>query len=340
MRIGILTGGGDCAGLNQAIRGAVMRGLDFGNECLGISEGWRGLIKGKTQPLGLKEVEGIIAQSGTILGTSRTNPYQEENGMEKVKENIKGWGLDAIIAMGGEDTLGAAEKLFNEGIKVVGVPKTMDNDLSATDYTFGFDSSVTRAIEAATVLIDTGKSHRRVMILEVMGRHAGWVALFTGIASGADWILIPEREPEIEKMLEQIKKVHSRKNYALIVVSEGVVLPDVNVGKEEKDKFGHMILKKRKIGESLSTLIEERTGLETRVSVIGHMQRGGVPSVFDRILATRCGVKAAELVQEGKFGQMVALDGNEIVSVNLKEAVAKLKLVDDSWWNLAKVFFK
>ncbi len=340
MRIGILTGGGDCAGLNQAIRGAVMKELEFGNECLGISEGWRGLITGKTQPLGLKEVEGIIAQSGTILGTSRTNPYREEGGVENAKENIKKLGLDAIIAMGGEDTLGVAEKLFNEGIKIIGVPKTMDNDLSATDYTFGFDSSVTRAIEAASALVDTGRSHRRVMILEVMGRHAGWVALFTGIASGADWTLIPERKPDIEEMLEHIKKVHSRKKYALIITSEGVTLPEIKVNAEEKDKFGHMILKKRKIGERLSEIIAERTGLETRVSVIGHIQRGGIPSVFDRILATRCGVKAAELIQEGKFGQMVALQGNEIVNVDLKKAVAKLKLVDDSWWKLAKVFFK
>ncbi len=340
MRIGILTGGGDCAGLNQAIRAVVLRSLDFGNECVGVLEGWRGLIEGKSQPLGLKEVEGIMEKSGTILGTSRVNPYKEEKGVEKVKENIKKWGLGALITMGGEDTLGAAEKLFAEGVKIVGVPKTMDNDLSATDYTFGFDSAVSRAMEATSALIDTGKSHRRVMILEVMGRHAGWVALFTGIASGADWILIPERKPNLKKMVGHIKTIHSRKNYALIVVSEGVSLPELKVGEEEKDKFGHMLLKKRKIGETLSKLIEKETGLETRVSVIGHMQRGGVPSLFDRILATRCGVKAAELVQEGKFGQMVALRGNEIGEVSLKEAVAKLKLVDKTWWNLAKVFFK
>ncbi|MCK4244544.1 MAG: ATP-dependent 6-phosphofructokinase [Candidatus Omnitrophica bacterium] len=340
MRIGILTGGGDCAGLNQAIRAAVLRSLDFGNECLGILEGWRGLIEGKSQPLGLKEVEGIVERSGTILGTSRVNPYKEEKGVERVKENMKKWSLGALIAMGGEDTLGVAEKLFAEGVKIVGVPKTMDNDLSATDYTFGFDSSATRAMEAASALIDTGSSHRRVMILEVMGRHAGWVALFTGIASGADWILIPERKPEIKKMVNHIKDVHRRKNYALLVASEGVTLPALKVGEEEKDKFGHMILKKRKVGETLSKLIEKETGLETRVSVIGHMQRGGVPSLFDRILATRCGAKAAELIQEGKFGQMVALRGNEIVEVSLKEAVAKLKLVDEAWWSLAKVFFK
>jgi len=340
MRIGILTGGGDCAGLNQAIRAAVMRSLDFGNECLGVLEGWRGLIEGKTTSLGLKEVEGIIEKSGTILGTSRTNPYQEEEGAKKVKENIKKLGLEALVAMGGEDTLGVARKLFEEGVKVVGVPKTMDNDLSATDYTFGFDSSVTRALEAASVLIDTGRSHRRVMILEVMGRHAGWVALFTGIASGADWILLPERKPEIEEMIKHIRAVHSRKNYALIVTSEGITLPEQKVGAEDQDKFGHMILKKRKMGETLAKLVEEKTGLEARVLVIGHMQRGGVPSLFYRILATRCGVKAAELVKEGKFGQMVALRGNEIVEVSLKEATAKLKLVDDAWWNFAKVFFK
>lgn len=339
-KVAILTGGGDCPGLNPAIRGCVMKTVDYGFETLGIQEGWKGLINGLTQPLGLKEVEEIIAKGGTILGTSRINPYKVEGGVDKVKENLKKLKIDALVAMGGEDTLGVANKLFKEGVKVVGVPKTMDNDLSATDYTFGFDTSVTKAMEAAAALIDTGRSHRRIMVLEVMGRHAGWVALFTGIASGADWILIPEREPEIEKMCNHLKEVHKRKNYALVVASEGATIPGLNAGKEELDQFGHMILKKRDIGPQLADVIENKTGIESRSAVIGHMQRGGTPTLFDRILGVRVGVKAAELVAEGKFGQMAALKGNQVVGVPLEQAVGELKVVTEDWWKLAEVFFK
>ena len=339
-KVAILTGGGDCPGLNPAIRGCVMKAADYGFETVGIQEGWKGLVNGLTQTLGLKEVEDIIAKGGTILGTSRTNPYKIEGGVDKVKENLKKLKIDALVAMGGEDTLGVANKLFKEGVKVVGVPKTMDNDLSATDYTFGFDTSVTKAMEAAAALIDTGRSHRRIMVLEVMGRHAGWVALFTGIAAGADWILIPEKEPQIEKMCKHLKEAHKNKNYALVVASEGVTIPGPNAGQEELDQFGHMILKKRDIGAQLAEVIEDKIKVETRSAVIGHMQRGGAPTLFDRILGVRVGVKAAELVAEGKFGQMAALKGTEVIGVPLEQAVGELKVVTDDWWKLAEVFFK
>jgi len=340
MRIGVLTGGGDCPGLNQAIRAIVLKAIDYGFEVIGIKDGWAGLINGEGSPLDLKTVDEIVSSGGTILGTSRTNPYKKEGGVEKVKENIKKLSLDVIVAIGGEDTLGVANKLAKEGIKVVGVPKTMDNDLSATDYTFGFDTSVTLAMEALERLRDTGKSHHRIMVLEVMGRHAGWVALFTGIAGGADWILIPEKEPEIDRMCEHLKKVWERKKYALVVVSEGVELAQFKDVKEEKDAFGHMILKKRGVGDIISDEIEKKTGIETRSAVIGHMQRGGAPTLFDRMLSLRVGVKAVEMIKEGKFGMMACLKGNRIESVPLEEAVAKLKTVDEEWWNLAKVFFK
>lgn len=340
-KIGILTGGGDCPGLNPAIRGVVLRAVDYKLEVIGFLEGWRGVIEQLTQPLGLTDVDEIGYRGGTILGTSRVNPYKKPADVDKVKNTFRKFGLTALIAMGGEDTLGVTNKLYNEfKLPMIGVPKTMDNDLSATDYTFGFDSSATKAVEALDGLRDTGRSHRRVMILEVMGRHAGWVALFAGLAGGADWILIPEREPDIEAMCGHLKKVHQRKKYALVVTSEGVKIPGMEVAKEQLDQFGHMILRKRGVGEDLAKLIKDKTGLETRASVIGHMQRGGAPTLFDRMLGLRTGVKAVDLVQEAKFGRMVALRGNEIVDVPLAEAVGKLKTVDDKWWNLAKVFFK
>ncbi|MEN3013657.1 MAG: ATP-dependent 6-phosphofructokinase [Endomicrobiia bacterium] len=340
-RIGILTGGGDCPGLNPAIRGVVYRAFSEGIECVGILDGWKGMIEARSIPLTLNDVEYIVNKGGTILGTSRTNPYKKEAGPEKCVETLKKLNLDALIAMGGEDTLGVANRLYKEkNFPVVGVPKTMDNDLSATDYTFGFDTSVTVAVDAAERLIDTGRSHRRIMVLEVMGRHAGWVALFTGVASAADWILIPEEEVNIEKMCEHLKKVYERKKTALVVVSEGVILPGIKPEKEELDEFGHMILKKRGIGEQVAEVIEKNTGIETRVAVIGHIQRGGAPTLFDRILGLRVGVKAVELVLEGRFGYMVALKGNEVVPVSLEEATGKLKTVDANWITFMKNFFK
>lgn len=340
-RIGILTGGGDCPGLNPAIRGVVYRALSEGIECVGILDGWKGMLEAKSVPLTLQDVEYIVNKGGTIIGTSRTNPYKKENGPEKCVETLKKLNLDAVIAMGGEDTLGVATKLYKEkNFPVVGVPKTMDNDLSATDYTFGFDTAVTVAVDAAERLIDTGRSHRRIMVLEVMGRHAGWVALYTGIASAADWILIPEDEIDINKMCEHLKKVYERKKFALVVVSEGVVLPGIKAEKEELDEFGHMILKKRGVGELVAEVIEKNTGIETRVAVIGHIQRGGAPTLFDRMLGLRVGVKAVELVLEGKFGYMVALKGNDVVPVLLEEATGKLKTVDNNWIRWMKHFFK
>lgn len=340
-RIGILTGGGDCCGLNPAIRGAVYRAYDFNHEIFGIRDGWRGLIDGNLFKIHLQDVEELIDKAGTFLGTSRTNPFKVEDGVNRVLNTINNYGLDAILAMGGEDTLGVASKLFQEKkVNVVGAPKTMDNDLSATDFTFGFDSSVTRAVEAMKSLEDTGKSHHRVMILEVMGRHAGWVALYTGLSSGADWILVPEEKPDIDGMCKQLQRVYSRKKYALVVVSEGIELPGVDTGKEELDQFGHMILKKREIGQTLGDIITEKTGIETRHAVISHMQRGGIPTIFDRMLGLRTGVKAMELIEEQAFGKMAAMKGNEIIAVPLEEAAKEIKKVNAEWLKFAQIFFK
>ncbi len=339
--MGILTGGGDCPGLNPAIRGCVMRGIDHGYEAVGLVEGWRGLVEGKTTELDADIVDDIVSKGGTILGTSRTNPFKKEGCVEKCLQNIKKLKLDALVVMGGEDTLGVANRLFKEhNVAVVGVPKTMDNDLSATDYTFGFDTSTTIAVEAAERLRDTGMSHRRIMVFEVMGRHAGWVALYTAIAAAADWAILPEEECDVDAMCAHLKKVHARNNVAMVVTSEGGVIPGQAKGKEERDEFGHMILKKRGIGEQLAGIIEKRTGIETRTAVIGHIQRGGPPTLFDRILGTRVGVAAADLVSKGQYGQMVALRGDSITSVSLEEATAKLKVVTKEWIDFMKIFFK
>lgn len=340
-KIGILTGGGDCPGLNPAIRGCTMRAMDFGWEVVGINEGWRGLIEGLTEPLDIKKVEDLMNKGGTILGTSRINPYKVDKGVEKLLATVKKHNFEGIVVMGGEDTLGVANKLYKEhGVKVVGVPKTMDNDLSATDYTFGFDTSVTRAIDALESLKDTGKSHRRIMVLEVMGRHAGWVALYTAIGGGADWVLIPEVEVDINEMCKHLEKVYERRKTASVVVSEGAKSEEMDVGEEKRDQFGHMILKKRGIGEFIAHKIEEKLEIDTRVGVIGHMQRGGSPTLFDRILGVRAGVKAMDLIRQGKFGQMVCLHGNELISAKLEDAVGELKTVSQDWIQLAKILFK
>lgn len=309
-------------------------------EFIGIAEGWKGLLEAKTLPLDAESVSEIVGKGGTILGTSRTNPYKKEGGAKLVSENFRKLGLQALVAMGGEDTLGVAAKLFEEHkLPVVGVPKTMDNDLSATDFTFGFDTSVTIAVEAAERLRDTGRSHKRIMILEVMGRHAGWVALYTGIASGADWICLPEEKVEVERMCDHLKKIHASRGTALVVCSEAIEIPGVEKEKTI-DGFGHAILRERGVGQALADLIQKRTGIETRHAVIGHIQRGGPPTLFDRILGTRCGVAAADLVAKGEFGKMVALRGNEIVPVSLAEATAKLKTVSPPWISLMKTLFK
>ena len=330
-RIGILTGGGDCPGLNPAIRGVVLRAGELGYECLGIQEGWKGMINAAAEPLTHWDVDEIGKKGGTILGTSRTNPFKKEGGVEATLKTFKTLKLDALVAMGGEDTLGVASKLYKQHkCNVVGVPKTMDNDLSATDYTFGFDTATTIAVDAAERLIDTGRSHRRVMVLEVMGRHAGWVSLFTGIAAGADYVCIPERPVNVKEMVAKVTAAHKRKKVALVVCSEAVDMGDA--GEEKLDEFGHMILKDRGVGEKLAKIIEKESGIETRTAAIGHIQRGGAPTLFDRILGTRVGLKAAELVHAGQWGQMVALRGTDVVGVSLEEATSKLKTVPPEWF--------
>jgi len=341
-KIGILTGGGDCPGLNPAIKGCVWAAEKFGYECVGITDGWKGLVEGLTTPLNRENTEYMIMKGGTMLGTSRTNPFKKEDQVKKCLENFKKLDLYALVAMGGEDTLGVATRLYGEHkLNVVGVPKTMDNDLSATDYTFGFDTSVTKAMEAAEALMDTGRSHRRVMVLEVMGRHAGWVALFTAVASAADFVCIPEKEIDTAALLAKIKAAYAKKKFALVVTSEASSLPAVGEGeqKRELDQFGHVILKDRGMGERIASFIEKNTGFETRSAVIGHMQRGGAPTLFDRMLGVRVGVKAAELVRDGQFGQMSALVGNKIVGVPLEKATGELKTVSSDWNGLMEVLF-
>lgn len=333
-KLGILTGGGDCPGLNPAIRGVVLRAAEAGIECLGLKGGWKGMIEADARAVSPSDVAEIINKGGTILGTTRTNPFQSDGGVEKVLETFRKLELDALVVLGGEDTLGVAAKLYEQHKSpVIGVPKTMDNDLSATDYTFGFDTSVTIAVDAAERLRDTGRSHGRVMILEVMGRHAGWVSLFTGIASAADYVCLPERPVDVADMVEKVKAAHAARQTALVVASEAIELPGE---KEDKDvdEFGHTILQGRGVGARLTAILERETGLEVRAAVIGHIQRGGPPTLFDRILATRVGVKATELVIAGDFGKMVALKGDTIVGVSLKEATARLKTVPEGWLKL------
>ena len=340
MRIGILTGGGDCPGLNPVIRAVVRKAMNDGFEVIGIKNGWKGLIENDTITLNLDSISGILPKGGTILGTSRTNPYKKEGGLEKVKANFKALDLCALIAVGGEDTLGVATKLVKEGLNVVGVPKTIDNDLSATDYTFGFDTALNIATECIDRLHTTAESHHRIMVAEVMGRHAGWIALEAGIAGGADVVLIPEFPIDIEEVCALIKKRHQRgKTFSIVVVSEGARFKEGTMVLQEQklDEFGHVRL--GGIGEILGKEIEKRTGYETRVSVLGHIQRGGSPTAFDRVLGTRFGVKAVELVKEKKFGQMVSLSGNKIISVPLEKATGTIKTVDPEYYEIARVFF-
>ncbi len=332
MKIGMLTGGGDCPGLNPAIRGAVLRLLDYGDEVIGFTQGWKGLVEGNTEPLTLERVETIISEGGTILRSSRTNPFAKgkEDQLTAVLANLKKFELDALIAIGGEDTLGVASKLYSQhGVKTVGVPKTMDNDLDKTDYTFGFDSAASVALEAIDRLRDTARSHDRVIVVEIMGRHAGWTALWAGVGGGADWIFIPEVAPDIDAMCAHLQANYARgKTWGIVAVSEGVEIPGAQ--KDENaalDAFGHHQLGEVGIGPALAKEIEKRTGIPTRDVVLGHVVRGGSPTLFDRILGTRVGIKAAELVHQGDFGKMVALQGTEIVAVPIEDAVKQWKLV-------------
>jgi phosphofructokinase-like protein len=346
MRVGVLTGGGDCPGLNAVIRAVSRRCFARGHEVVGVREGWRGLVDGKLQPLGPREISGLLPRGGTVLGTTRTNPYKVEGGVERVLETFSRERLDALVAIGGEDTLGVAARLFAEHqFPVVGVPKTIDNDLSATDYTFGFDTAVTIATEAIDRLHTTAESHNRVMVVEVMGRHTGWIAVMSGIAGGADVILIPELPITVEDACAEIRRRHERgKDFSIVVVSEGYELTYASgetrtVAGEARasDQFGHVLL--GGVGEALAHDIEERTGYETSVTVLGHVQRGGTPTARDRVLATRYGPKAADLVLDGRFGQMAALHGDEIVDVSLAEATSELKRVPREWYDVARAFF-
>jgi len=344
-RIGILTGGGDCPGLNAVIRAVGRRSLDRGAEVIGVREGWLGLVEGRLEPLGYREISGILPRGGTIIGTSRTNPYKTDGGVERVLENFERNELDALVAIGGEDTLGVAGKLHAEvGFPVVGVPKTIDNDLSGTDYTFGFDTAVWIATEAIDRLHTTAESHNRVMVVEVMGRHTGWIAVMSGIAGGADMILIPEQPVTVEQACVELRRRHERgKDFSIVVVSEGYELTYASgerravTQEAETDQFGHIRL--GGVGEALARDIEERTGYETRVTVLGHVQRGGSPTPHDRILATRFGLKAADLVDAGEFGRMAALQGDSIVDVTLVEATRELKTVPPAVYDVAKAFF-
>lgn len=340
MRIGILTGGGDCPGLNPAIRAIVMRSMEYGFDVVGISRGWAGLVEGVTLPLDLAIVDEIIREGGTILGSSRTNPFKKDEDLAATLKNISKLKLDAIVALGGEDTLGVAVNLWKLGIKTVGVPKTMDNDLNCTDFTFGFDSAVSVAVDACDRLKDTAKSHHRVMVLEVMGRHAGWVALYAGIAGGADWILIPEVALDLDEMCDHLKALKDRgKTYGIVVTSEGIDLPHADEEGVSVDAFGHVILRERGVGEFLAKEIGARTGMETRFSVLGHIVRGGSPTPFDRVLGSRVGLKAADMVKDGDFGKMAAYVNNEIVAVDMEAATKELKTVPIEFYNQVKTLF-
>jgi ATP-dependent phosphofructokinase / diphosphate-dependent phosphofructokinase len=311
-----------------------------GHELVGVLEGWKGLVEGLFEPLGPREISGLLPRGGTIIGTTRTNPFKLEGGVEHVLEHFEAARLGALVAIGGEDTLGVAARLHAErGLPVVGVPKTIDNDLSATDYTFGFDTAVWIATEAIDRLHTTAESHNRVMVVEVMGRHTGWIAVMSGIAGGADMILIPEQPIPLEEACDQLRRRHERgKDFSIVVVSEGYELEGV-ADAGDVDEFGHVRLSERGVGATLARAIEERTGFETRVTVLGHVQRGGTPTPRDRILATRYGLKAAELVEARKFGRMAALRGDEIVDVALADATAELKTVPREWYDVARAFF-
>ena len=340
-RVGVLTGGGDCPGLNSVIRAVVRKGLLEGYEFIGLKNGWKGLIEADTMPLNIEAVSGILPKGGTILGTSRTNPYKKEEDLKKVKENFKKLGLDALVVIGGEDTLGVAAKLVKDGVtNIVGIPKTIDNDLSATDYTFGFDTALNVAMECIDRLHTTAESHHRIIVAEVMGRHAGWIAVEAGIAGGADVVLIPEIPIDMVEVCNIIKRRHTRgKTFSIVVVAEGAHFKegDMVLQEQKLDSFGHVRL--GGIGDILAEEIEKRTGYETRVTVLGHIQRGGSPTAFDRVLGTRFGVKAIDLIKDAKFGRMVALSGVKIIDVPLEDAVNELKLVDKELYDIAKVFF-
>ena len=341
VRMGVLTGGGDCPGLNAAIRAIVRKGVDgHGHELVGFRHGWRGPIEGDCFDLTIDEVRGILPRGGTILRSSRTNPLKREDGVDRIRENMEKLALDGLIAIGGEDTLGAAQKLHEAGVAVLGLPKTIDNDLHGTDVTFGFDTAVQIATDAIDRLHTTAESHNRILVVEVMGRHAGWIALHSGVAGGADVILIPERPFDIDEVCAHLKRRHGRGRYfSIVVAAEGAIPREgtlATVG-GDKDEFGHARL--GGIGQVLEREVEARTGFETRATVLGHVQRGGTPTAFDRVLATRCGIAAVDAATEGRWGTMTALRGTRIELVPLRDAVASLKTVPPEEFAVAEAFF-
>jgi 6-phosphofructokinase 1 len=341
MRIGVLTGGGDCPGLNAVIRAVVRKGEGvYGHNLVGFRHGWRGVIDLETVDLTTANTRGLLHRGGTILGSSRTNPYKTEDGVARVHDTIERERIDALIAIGGEDTLGVAAKLGADGVNLVGVPKTIDNDLSATDFTFGFNTSVQIATDAIDRLHTTAESHDRVMVVEVMGRHAGWIATYSGIAGGADIILVPEEPFDIGEVCDRIQHRHRRgANFSIVVVAEGAVPVEGTMALQsaEKDEFGHVRL--GGISNDLAPEIERRTGFETRVTILGHVLRGGTPTAYDRVLATRFGIEAIDAVNDGEFGVMVALHATEIIRVPIEAAVRELKTVDPNLYDVASVFF-
>ena len=340
-RIGILTGGGDCPGLNAVIRAVVRKGVNrYGHAIVGYRDGWKGVLEGRTLHLTPDNTSGILHRGGTILGSSRTNPFKEEGGVERIKQSLVSENIDALIAVGGEDTLGVADKLTSEGVNVVGVPKTIDNDLSGTDFTFGFQTAVQICTDAIDRLHTTAESHNRVMVVEVMGRHTGWIATYSGLAGGADEILVPEQPFDIEDVCAHIRHRHHRgRTFSIVVVAEGSTPQEggETLLSEDKDAFGHVRL--GGIGVWLEREIEARTGFETRVTILGHIQRGGTPTAYDRVLATRFGIAAIDAVEAGDYGVMVALKGTDIVRVPLSEAVGELKTLTQELYDSAGVFF-
>ena len=341
MKIGILTSGGDAPGLNAVIRGIVYSGIQTGkcDEFVGFRNGWKGVVEDDVMPIGRNDIKGISKQGGTILGTSRTNPFEANGGVDRVNEVMAKNGVDAIVAIGGEGTLAAAKRLTDAGVHIVGVPKTVDNDISATDYTFGFDTAVGIATEAMDRLRTTGDAHDRCMIAEVMGRHVGWIALHSGMAAGAHAILIPEQKTSIDQILEWVTSAHDRGRAPLVCVAEGFVLDSMDDAHSERglDAFGRARL--GGIGEMLAPIIEARTGIETRATTLGHIQRGGTPSAFDRVLATRLGMKVLELALAEKWGSMVALRGTNIIDVPFDEALGQLKTVPQERYDEARILF-
>ena len=343
MRVGLLTGGGDCPGLNAVIRAVVQRVVNGGGSCVGILEGWRGLVRGMSRELDISETDEIIAKGGTILGSSRTNPFKNAStDVPALQANFQALELDAVVAIGGDDTLGVAYRLHKDfHMPMVGIPKTIDNDLMVTDFTFGFDTAINIVTEAVDRLRTTTESHRRIMVVETMGRHAGWIACFSGIAVAADYILVPEMPINIPHLVEVLKRRRSEgKNYGIVIVSEGAQFPDKGLVslEAEVDAFGHVRL--GGVGNAVAKIVEDETGFETRCVVLGHIQRGGPPSAADRVLATRLGLSAGHLILQRRFGTMVALSGTRIIETTLGEGVAASKTLDLTYYNEASAFFQ